>query len=127
MVMRKNMSDQQFGAVLIPIPTFTFASGLSVTYKNLTSVLNELGRQTNDAGGISAFTIMLATIVVAVLVSGWVNQFSPTGAQLAFLIVMGFGTVIAGPILGLGLIGSGVIILLLVMIIVGYNILRFGG
>jgi hypothetical protein len=121
LVMRKNMSDQMLGVQYVIIPLYTFAEYITGA-KNLTSILRDVGAQTTTPGGISAFTIILVTIAVSVLVSGWVNQFSPTGAQLAFLVVMGLGS-----FMGVGMLASGLIMLICIMVIVGYNIIRFGG
>jgi hypothetical protein len=72
-------------------------------------------------GALNPFTVTLIFLLIAVMVAGWVGQFSPTFGVLAFLIVIAFGSWFS-----FGLLGVGAVMLLLIMVVFAYYGIRGG-
>jgi hypothetical protein len=121
-VMRKNMSDQRLGVTKIHFIMYYWDALWSVGRDPLNTTLYELGKNADKPGYLSSFTISLLTLIVATLVSGWTGGFGQTLGQLTFLVILSIGLTI-----GSGFLISGAIVLASFMVIVGYNLLRFGG
>ena len=116
-IMHTNQSNQALANWGLPIPTYWPPTLLTYAAKTLEEALPAAG------GVFSTVTIALGTILIGVMVAGWVAQFSMTGGTIAFLSILGLGMFIGGA----GAFITGVTMFLAITITGAYYLWRSGG